>query len=185
MEKKENQRIMLTKRLLKESLLNLMEENNIQKISVSELCKAAGINRSTFYNHYGSQYDVLREVETDIINKIEKILIEKNPENLISIRVEKVCVFLQENKRIAKILFQNDTVDTEFEKFLSNIPQIYDASYALLSDRHDSFTKDLLMTFLINGSYSLIRKWLLEDCPKSPKEMGELAYTVATRGWTF
>ena len=52
MEKNENQRIKLTKRLLKESLLKLLTEKNIKKISVSELCQTAGINRSTFYNHY-------------------------------------------------------------------------------------------------------------------------------------
>ena len=48
MEAKENQRITLTKRLLKESLVRLMEAKSLQKISVSELCKDAGINRATF-----------------------------------------------------------------------------------------------------------------------------------------
>ncbi|MGM9662184.1 MAG: hypothetical protein ACI3WR_03725, partial [Oscillospiraceae bacterium] len=28
-----------------------------------------------------------------------------------------------------------------------------------------------------------IRQWLLEDIPKTPKEMGELIYLAATRGW--
>ncbi|MGN0164329.1 MAG: TetR/AcrR family transcriptional regulator [Candidatus Ornithomonoglobus sp.] len=179
----ENQRIMLTKRLLKEALLKLMAEKNIQKISVSELCQSAGINRSTFYKHYGSQYDVLRELEIDTVNKIEEVLEKKNPKNSIPKKVETMCEFFQENKAVSKILFQNNTANDEFANFLFNIPQMRDI-YDMLPDRHDAAAKDLLMTFLINGSYSIIRKWLLEDCPKTPKEMGEMAYEVATRGWT-
>lgn len=49
MDKKENQRIMLTKRLLKESLIEMLAKKSIKKISVSELCTAAGINRDMLY----------------------------------------------------------------------------------------------------------------------------------------
>lgn len=73
MDKKENQRIMLTKRLLKESLIEMLAKKSIKKISVSELCTAAGINRSTFYNHYGSQFDVLKEMELDMIEDLNQI----------------------------------------------------------------------------------------------------------------
>ena len=41
----------LTKRLIREALLELLKTKSIQKISVRELCDAAGINRTTFYNH--------------------------------------------------------------------------------------------------------------------------------------
>lgn len=180
---KENQRIMLTKRLLKEALLTLMAEKNIQQISVSELCQTAGINRSTFYNHYGSQFDVLKELEHDTANKIKEVLDKKNPDKSISKKVETMCTFLLENKAVSKVLFRNNTADDKFAEFLFTIPQMCD-SYNMISDRHDDVTKDLIMTFLTNGSYSLIRKWLLDDCPKTPKEIGELAYIVATQGWT-
>ena len=52
MEKKENQRITLTKRLLQEALLLMLRDESINKISVRDLCEKAGINRTTFYNHY-------------------------------------------------------------------------------------------------------------------------------------
>ncbi len=59
---KESQRVRLTRRLLKESLFELLKNKSISKISVSELCVKAGINRTTFYAHYGSQYDVLQDI---------------------------------------------------------------------------------------------------------------------------
>ena len=54
MARKENQRITLTKKLLQEGLLRLLETKRLDKISVTELCREAGINRATFYNHYDS-----------------------------------------------------------------------------------------------------------------------------------
>ena len=57
--KHSNQRVMLTKQLIRGALLKMLKTCNINKISILKLCQIAGINRTTFYNHYGSQYDVL------------------------------------------------------------------------------------------------------------------------------
>ena len=51
-EKKTDRRILKTKRALRESLLYLLKEQPIQKISVSRLCEKSDINRSTFYTYY-------------------------------------------------------------------------------------------------------------------------------------
>ena len=93
MKKKENQRIALTKRLLKESLLQLMEEKNIQNITVSELCERSEINRSTFYNHYGCPADVLKEIEMNVIADLVQIWEENGAENNwpVNKRVEALC----------------------------------------------------------------------------------------------
>ena len=48
-EKKTDRRILKTKRVLRESLLYLLKEQPIQKISVSLLCEKSDINRTTFY----------------------------------------------------------------------------------------------------------------------------------------
>ncbi|MGN0313758.1 MAG: TetR/AcrR family transcriptional regulator, partial [Fusicatenibacter sp.] len=73
MKKKENQRIALTKLLLKENLLQLMSEKDFQSITVTELCDAAGVNRSTFYNHYGCPADVLADIEKGVFADLENI----------------------------------------------------------------------------------------------------------------
>ena len=51
---KQNQRIMLTKQLIHAAFLRLLRSKGIREISIRELCDEAGINRTTFYNHYGS-----------------------------------------------------------------------------------------------------------------------------------
>ncbi len=69
--KREDRRTQMTKRMLRDNLLELLEHQNIQKISVRALCEQADINRSTFYKYYKSQYDLLKGVSfsDDLLGK--------------------------------------------------------------------------------------------------------------------
>ena len=55
---KSDRRVQYTRRTLQESLVALMQEKPLQKISVKEICARADINRSTFYVHFGSPEEV-------------------------------------------------------------------------------------------------------------------------------
>ena len=70
MEKRENQRITLTKRLLKEAFLEMFKTTSLDKIHVRALCEKAGINRSTFYKYYSSPYDLLEEIFKKELNTL-------------------------------------------------------------------------------------------------------------------
>ena len=74
LEKKENQRIMLTKQLLQTAFLKLLQLKPIHAISIRELCTEAGINRTTFYYHYGSQYDLLADISGRFLDSIARCL---------------------------------------------------------------------------------------------------------------
>ena len=42
------------------ALLKLLQEKPIEEISISELCKQAGIGRASFYRNFDSKEDILR-----------------------------------------------------------------------------------------------------------------------------
>ena len=63
----DNQRVRLTKRLLKEALISLMQTTPFDRITVKKLCEEAGINRTTFYLHYTDTNKLLTEIEDDLI----------------------------------------------------------------------------------------------------------------------
>ena len=65
MNKKDNQRTRLTKLLFKNSLISLLQKKSIYQISVTELCDAAELNRSTFYKYYDNVSDILTELEKE------------------------------------------------------------------------------------------------------------------------
>lgn len=61
------------KHLIKANLCEMLKEKPLDKISVSTLCKKAGVSRSTFYSHYEDKYKVLEDiVYEDFAAKIEQ-----------------------------------------------------------------------------------------------------------------
>ncbi|MDE7439315.1 MAG: TetR/AcrR family transcriptional regulator, partial [Clostridia bacterium] len=46
---------------MRRALLTLLENNEFADINIMDICKAAGVNRSTFYAHYAKTYAHLKE----------------------------------------------------------------------------------------------------------------------------
>ncbi|MGM9614763.1 MAG: TetR/AcrR family transcriptional regulator, partial [Oscillospiraceae bacterium] len=183
-----NQRRTLTKRLLKESLMKLLKEKDIQKISITELCQDAGINRTTFYSHYGNQYDVLKDMENTMIQDVQAIMDrhlynDEWDERYLLETIETVCDYLKENLEVAKAVLRNNGIESEFASTLLQLPAASRFARMYLSEHYDDIDRELLMICYSKGWYSLIRQWLVYDLPKSSKEIAGLIYEIATKGW--
>ena len=48
-ENKESRRVQMTKKLLRESVIELMDKKPLNKISIKDICDNADVNRTTFY----------------------------------------------------------------------------------------------------------------------------------------
>lgn len=72
--KKEDRRIRYTKRVIKEAFLELLKKNSFTKITVTELCRLAEINRGTFYLHYYDMDDVLDDVLNDMLSDTSSVV---------------------------------------------------------------------------------------------------------------
>ena len=68
----------MTKRLIKEAFIKLMEKTKLNKITVKQICENADINRSTFYAHYSDQYKLFDEIEEDIETAKEVVGVAKD-----------------------------------------------------------------------------------------------------------
>ena len=70
----EDRRVKKTKKLIKDTLIELLHDNPINKITVTELTDKADISRKTFYLHYSSIYDAKNDIENDIIEILNSII---------------------------------------------------------------------------------------------------------------
>ena len=59
----ESRKTQYTKSVIRESFLSLLQEKPVEKITVTQLCAKADINRSTFYAHYLDVYDLKEKLE--------------------------------------------------------------------------------------------------------------------------
>lgn len=181
MERRENQRVMLTKRLLKEGMLELLTDKELQQINVSELCRVAGINRATFYKHYAIPQDVLREIEQDVVMDLRNLApkvqtVETAKEYLVDI-----CTYLFDRRELLQILLKCKTDEDLLEMF-NETNRHYWGQFGQRNEHSlDEDAATLMVTFFSSGAYYLIRRWLLEGVQKSPREVAEMVFRFVTR----
>lgn len=174
--KKENQRIMLTKRLLKDSLIALLKEKDIYQISISELCTSAGINRTTFYRYYGSQFDLLREMESDALDRIADMLIHRGPS--ATQMLASILSYLEENIDLFRLLINNN-VDPEFPRRLFRLEPIRDTLSSALYPKYSENDLEYVSAFTTYGSFHLLRKWLNKVDREPPEKVAHLVSDLA------
>lgn len=108
---KDNRHVSMTKKIIKDTFIEMLEKKNIQKIYVRELCETADINRSTFYKYYESQYDLLAEMQNDLLIQIEEKC--KNTDNIKGLN--NILHYLNNNKKCIR-LFLMQILIQHFQK---------------------------------------------------------------------
>ena len=73
-EPKLDRRVEKTRKSIRKALVQLMETKDISQITIKALAEEAQINRKTFYMHYTSIYDILDEIENEIIIDLRTIM---------------------------------------------------------------------------------------------------------------
>ena len=54
---------------MQQALIEFLEEKDLNDISIMDVCKKAGVNRSTFYAHYDNLYDLLKETQERAVSE--------------------------------------------------------------------------------------------------------------------
>lgn len=172
-----NQRVRLTKTLLQNALLKILQEKPICKISVRELCQLAEINRSTFYQHYDRPEDVLTEIADMFIAGITRELERLGPTARSSVeqQVTIICTYLLEQKQTATTLFRVYSPDSEFAANLFALSLTRMPELKPVFDRQTQASTELIRTCIIDGVYGMIRRRLLKGLDWTPEEIGTLA----------
>ena len=174
---KVDRRVKYTKMLLKKSLIELMRENPVSKISVKMLCEYADINRSTFYAHYTNQYDLLKQLELEVIGELKKhltmdVFSRQAPQTIQS--MNQILGYISENAEIFKILLSINGNST-FYKEIMILAQEKIISDVLSNPDIDVRTSEYLQCFAVTGALSMVQKWLHDGMIESVEKMSDLA----------
>ena len=180
MNKPNNRRVQITKRMLKESLLEMLEHTSISNISVRSLCEEADVNRSTFYKHYTSQYEVFDEMQNDFLLQIEQCFQQNNGERpSYQETLTKKLTYMKENIRLCKVLIGKNAV-SNFKQHLLNIPYIkqeLSLNICKGSEEEIKYKKE----FIISGSYHIIVRWLNDNCPETPEQVSAIILDITDK----
>lgn len=177
MNKKENQRIRLTKLLFKNALITLLQKKTIYQISVTELCDSAELNRSTFYKYYENVRDILVELEKETLQKSKQCMqeIAVGEENFHIAPLYRLLCDMQNNREIYQLLLNNSANDDfPAEIMQETIEFLKDKANAL--DIREKEKADYLFQYLVSGCISVVQNWMNGEMKESPMEISELIY---------
>ena len=173
---KENQRVRLTRMLLKEKLQELLKEKPVGRISVKELCEASGINRSTFYQHYPDVYALLEEIESDILRQTDEFITQINPEKSGQQSLVAFMAYVRENSAVLFTLLNPQTGGTFEKQFMALVlKRLGTSEPSILS----SALLPYFSQFLIAGNISVIREWIANGFELSDEKIADKIYRLS------
>ena len=146
-EKKTDRRILKTKRAL--------------------LCEKSDINRSTFYTYYSSPMDLLESIEDEILNTLEKDMIQFEKENSISQLMNSIIFYISEHKQLVRLLF-SDHGDPGFQNKLLLATQRWTMPmWQRRRPDYDAETLSSLHIYIVSGCMAVIRQWITSGFQES------------------
>ncbi len=181
---KKDRRVLYTKMFLRESLLELMKEKPIDKITPTELCRTANINRNTFYSHYYSPRDVLTEIENDFSAQIIESLSNLSATEDVSIShiLREICNIIYTQQEFCKILLSENGDAAFFEKVISMGKPVVMEGWRTGGVQLNDNEMEMFFAFIVNGSIALIQKWVAADMQEPPSEVAKLIEHAAYGG---
>lgn len=162
-----------------EALLKLLEKKDFGYITVSEICKTAGVNRSTFYLHYETIGDLLSESAQHIIeqfvafmphdtSEFMKKLPDRPLQELYLITPEYLTPYLtyiKEHRRIFRATVEQSRtlrMDDAFSSLSGHVLTPILNRYGV-PDADQKY----MTPFFIGGLMAIINEWLKDDCNDS------------------
>lgn len=162
--------------LFDEALIELLNQKDIEYITVKEICKKAGVNRTTFYLHYENIDDLLNETIKNITSKfltyfkdtpqtIIKDIKTTSKEDLNFINktyLRPYLEFIKDNKKVFINAFKYPTSMKSQEMYKDLEKYIIDP----ILDRYNipKEKKKYLIQFYFSGLIGIIKEWTISGC---------------------
>src|SRR5579862_2043527 len=165
-------RVMRTKKLIRDALISLTIQKGFSAITVSDITKAAGINRATFYRHYTDKFDLLNQYAQTVYdmldvknNNVNKSEFHSIPTNLV-----KIFEHIRENATFYRVMWGKNGNPDFAEKIRSYIQKRIRKSLPKNLQAEEKLI-DLFVSYSASASFGAVLWWLENNMPYSSEKM--------------
>lgn len=171
---KDDRRVRKTKKALYEAMAALLNEKNIQKISIKELTDKADINRATFYTHYQDIYDLYEQMENNTMQDIGSIIYTNSIHTYDDILKDLVC-YINDNQKVMG-MFLNENTKYSFYNRFSNYLEIKYLELLKNDFPNLNITTELnyFIQYHIHGFLAILTAWVEKEYLDSKEKIIEL-----------
>ena len=166
-----------------DGLIRLMESRPFSSISVTELCREAGVQCSTFYAHYHNTMELLMDAGRKVITDFQGYWQEKSIEEMAFPYLNEqnlmlLLTYIAEHRSVAAAFLREDS------PALKN--QIVDwvsehMTYPYTKRIGDRVFADYIVRFYLASIREIVARWLERDCAESKEELCRIIFTCLDR----
>ncbi|MDO4977268.1 MAG: TetR-like C-terminal domain-containing protein [Eubacteriales bacterium] len=175
-----DRRVKYTKMVLNDSLLKFLREKPLEKIRVTEICKDAEVNRSTFYAHFDDPFDQFNKLKSELLMELTsfvrqidtKQLPEKQRQYMI---LKKILRYVEEKRHIFQALLEkNGDYNMQHDLLVFLGEKVFSVN---LESGEGELKDQYHLIYASNGCFGMFYHWLMEDNPALSSD--ELAHLMA------
>lgn len=159
----------MTKRLIQDSLMKLLQTQSIDEITVTAVCKAADINRGTFYAHYEDVKDCMHTMEQDATKELLAVINEHTDPNSLQAILTGIFEVVKKRHAVTSFILTTDQdflmsfIATTKREILAHAQ----AKFVGIGNRE----KEYMFEYYLNGIVGAVRYWLKTGLHESPEEL--------------
>lgn len=165
-----------TKSAICGALLELICEKPLEQVTVSELARAADVNRKTFYNHYTDVHAVMDEIQDGFAQVIFSLLHPEDmfydfshPERFFT----PFAAVLEDNLPLFRMLLRSGQKDLLVRRLQSHLREILQVRTRDLTPENYQAVGSFI-NFISGGVFLMFESWILDDEPVPLTEMANL-----------
>ncbi|AJD90477.1 hypothetical protein JMA_11600 [Jeotgalibacillus malaysiensis] len=171
---KHDLRILKTKAVIHQALIDLLKTKQLNQIKVTELCKTAQINRGTFYFHYVEITDVFEELFKEIMDDLKESYDEPYKHSILldvkNLDPDTIRIFhhIKKYEDFYRSIFSEKVSISSYYMFFNALKQI------LEKDPHAKDIqgpRDFFLSYTANSILGLMIEWYRRDFKESAEEM--------------
>lgn len=181
MPKQNDLRVVRTRRMIKEAFLELMSTIGFPKITVENLAKKAFISRNTFYLHYTDKFDLLNQLEDEILDGLKKIMMDLPFEMNISkgfvgdLPFLRAYEYIEENREFFSLIMGKAGDPAFLRKLQETIKSIMLEKNMVSKLR---VPERYAIALIIGVQTSVINEWLNSGMKETPGELASILISI-------
>lgn len=162
---KNNKRRRASVERIEKAFIGLLQTNELHTITVSDICKNAEINRSTFYANYIDIYDLADKIKEHLESEFHLLFADRNNNSARNNDAVKMFGHIKENQLFYKTYFKLGHHNNH-EILIYNVQEAEKFFGSKYVNYHIEFFKC--------GLNAIIKMWLDNNCKETPEEMAEI-----------
>ncbi|MCH8646374.1 TetR/AcrR family transcriptional regulator [Staphylococcus lugdunensis] len=176
-----DKRVLRTQKRLRESMLQLLEEQHYNDISVKDICEASGVSRATFYLHYKDKEDFIMTYQQEVIKSIKKRILKVQFDNKIQF-FENVLNFWEQEGSIFLKLIEDKGAHMIHQDIKRNLQQNIEVGLIpfLKTQTLTHKEKYFLIIFMSNAIFGVLQDWVQRGRKEKTKEVAMIMNHILT-----